>query len=142
MAPGVLPLISSCFEEVTSASATSALVSDMRVIGAPTSSTVDCPTMTSTELVASSGAPGAGAAAAAGSVDVPLSEAAKPAQRRDAATPQREVQPSPAPPSRGNGASRTVRLSPEQQEAAKISGLSNEEYARNLVAEKSRNTTH
>ena len=57
-----MPLISSCFDEVTRASATSALVSDTRAIGAPISSTVDCPTMISTELVASSGAPAAGAA--------------------------------------------------------------------------------
>lgn len=68
----------------------------------------------------------------------PLSAAAAPAASR-------EVQPSPAPASRG-GATRTVRLTREQQEAARISGLTNEEYARNLVAEEARKkaaaTTH
>src|SRR5678815_4037618 len=63
MAPGVLPLTRSCFCEVTNASATSGLVSDTRVIGVPTSSTVDCPTMISTVLADSIGAPSALAAA-------------------------------------------------------------------------------
>lgn len=56
----------------------------------------------------------------------PLSAAAAPAAERD-------VQPSAAPASRGNGSKRVVKLSKEQVEAARISGLSNEEYARQLV---------
>jgi hypothetical protein len=46
--PGVLPLISSSLDEVTSASAMSALVSDTRAIGCPVSSTVDRPTISVT----------------------------------------------------------------------------------------------
>lgn len=80
-----------------------------------------------------------GDAASGNGVDVTLSDASKPTQRRGA---ERDVQPPPAAPSRGGANARTVRLTPAQQEAAKISGLSNEDYARNLVAEKTRNTTH
>lgn len=72
-------------------------------------------------------------------VSVTLSDAAKATQTREAAE-RREVQPSPAPASRGGANTRTVRLSAQQQEAAKISGLSNEEYARNMLAEKTRET--
>src|SRR5687768_14518465 len=50
MVPGILPLISSWLGDVTSASATSALVSDTRAIGVPTSSTVERPTSRRTEL--------------------------------------------------------------------------------------------
>jgi hypothetical protein len=59
-----------------------------------------------------------------------LSAAAQAAGRRDA------VQPPPAPASRGGAGVRTIRLTPAEQEAAKISGLSNEEYAKNLAAER------
>src|ERR1051325_1549484 len=82
IAPGVLPLTSSCLDEVTSASATSGLVSDTRVIGVPTSSTVDCPTMTSTVFADSIGAPSALAAGAAAGVP-----AAGPAAGLDALAP-------------------------------------------------------
>src|SRR5947209_7049064 len=44
MVPGNLPLMSSWFADVTIASATSALVSDTREIGVPTSTTVERPT--------------------------------------------------------------------------------------------------
>lgn len=70
--------------------------------------------------------------------DVVVSDAGKATQTRQGAT-ERDVQPPPAPASRGGTNTRTVRLTPEQQDAAKISGLSNEEYARNLLAEKERN---
>lgn len=55
----------------------------------------------------------------------PLSAAAAPARRRDAAPPA-------APASRSSGNSRTRTLTPTQAEAARISGVSNEEYARQL----------
>ena len=48
MVPGVLPLTSSSFGDVTSASATSALVSDTRAIGLPTSTIVERPTSSRT----------------------------------------------------------------------------------------------
>src|ERR1041385_7110534 len=65
IAPGVLPFSNSCFDDVTSASATSELVSDTRVIGAPISSTVDWPTTSSMELVGVTAAPGAATSAVA-----------------------------------------------------------------------------
>ena len=43
--PGVLPLISSWFDDVTMASAMSALVSDTRAIGEPMSITIERPTI-------------------------------------------------------------------------------------------------
>ena len=65
-----------------------------------------------------------------------LSAAAAPAQRRD-------TQPSAAPASRGTGSKRVIRLTPQEVEAAKISGMSNEEYARNKMREEERKkTTH
>lgn len=57
-----------------------------------------------------------------------LSGASQVAQRRD-------VQPSPAAPSRG-GSSRQIRLSPREAEAARISGLTDEEYAKNMERER------
>lgn len=61
----------------------------------------------------------------------PSAAAAKPVPRR--------VAPPAAPPSRGasNGAGR-MTLTAAQREAAQISGLSEEEYARNLMADKKR----
>lgn len=55
------------------------------------------------------------------------SSAAKPVRVRGADTP-----PPAAPPSRGGGNNGAIRLSAAQKEAAKISGISEEEYARNL----------
>ena len=70
MAPGPLPCTSSWFGAVTSASAMSALVSDTRAIGLPTSMRVERPTSsrTASGADASTSTPGvaAGAAAAAG----------------------------------------------------------------------------
>lgn len=80
-----------------------------------------------------------GDAAGGQGVDVTLSEAAKPVQERQAGMGERrEVQPSPAPAQAGGTHTRTVRLTPAEQEAAKISGLTNEEYARNMLAEKTK----
>lgn len=76
-----------------------------------------------------------GDAAGGHGVDVVLSDAAKVTQTRENAE-KREVQPPPAPASAGGTRTRTVRLTPEQQEAAKISGQSNEEYARLMLKEK------
>jgi hypothetical protein len=61
--------------------------------------------------------------------DDPQAQAAKPMQRR--------VAPPSAPPSRG-GSSNRITLSAAQREAASISGLTEEEYARNLQNEKKR----
>lgn len=80
-----------------------------------------------------------GDAAGGKGADVIVSDAGKTVQARQSGTAERDVQPSPAPASRGSANTRTVRLTPEQQDAAKISGLTNEEYARNLLAEKDRN---
>lgn len=80
-----------------------------------------------------------GDAAGTGGVDVTLSDAAKPTQTREAAE-RREVQSSPAPAGTGGTRTRTVRLTPEQQDAAKISGLTNEEYAANMLKEKAAGT--
>jgi hypothetical protein len=66
------------------------------------------------------------AAAAATTVD-PTAGAAQVTQRRD-------VQPSPAAPSRGGA--RQIRLSTREQEAARISGLSDEEYAQLMERER------
>ena len=60
--PGALPWIRSCPGEVTIASATSGLVSETRVIGWPTVSSVERPTSSATSV--STGAAAAGAAAA------------------------------------------------------------------------------
>lgn len=60
----------------------------------------------------------------------PQASAAKPMARRSA--------PPAAPPSRGSGNNSRVTLTAAQREAASISGLTEEEYARNLVAEKKR----
>lgn len=61
----------------------------------------------------------------------PLSAAAAPAKR--------DVAPPAAPASRGSGGRNgTSRLSPQQKEAAAISGISEEEYAKNLEAERAR----
>lgn len=51
------------------------------------------------------------------------------------ATQRRDVQPSPAAPSRGGGG-RQVRLSAREAEAARISGLTDEEYAKNMERER------
>lgn len=59
----------------------------------------------------------------------PQAQAAKPMARRA---------PPPAPPSRGSGNTNRITLSAAQREAAAISGLTDEEYARNLIAEKKR----
>lgn len=64
--------------------------------------------------------------------DDAMSAAAKPAPRR--------AQPPAAPPSRGGTNGRSIRLTPEQREAASISGLTEEEYAANLAAEQKRRT--
>ena len=61
--PGVLPLTSSWLVEVTSASAMSALVSETREIGVPTSITVERPTRSETGMASDT----ADAAAAGGS---------------------------------------------------------------------------
>lgn len=58
----------------------------------------------------------------------PVSAAGTPTQKRD------DVQPSPAASSRGESR-RTVRLSPAQQEAARMSNMSNQEYAQRMVEE-------
>ena len=55
--------------------------------------------------------------------DSPLSSAST-------AVPRRSVSPPAAPVSRGNGRQNTVRLSPEEREHARISGVTDEEYAR------------
>jgi hypothetical protein len=62
----------------------------------------------------------------------PQAQAAKPVDRRQA--------PPAAPPSRGSSNGSRVTLSAAQREAASITGLTEEEYARNLVAEKKRRT--
>jgi hypothetical protein len=59
-----------------------------------------------------------------GTADSPLSSASAPA-------PRRSVSPPAAPVSRGTGRTNVVRLSADEREAARISGLSEEEYARN-----------
>lgn len=65
--------------------------------------------------------------------DDPMSAAAKPAPRR--------APPPAAPPSRASGSGgRGVTLTAAQREAAAISGLTEEEYARNLAADKKRRT--
>lgn len=72
------------------------------------------------------------------SVEPALSAAATTTQRRD-------TQPSAAPASRGTGSTRRVTLSKQEVEAARISGISNEEYARNKMREEQRKkneTTH
>lgn len=60
----------------------------------------------------------------------PQAQAAKPMARKAA--------PPAAPPSRGSGNGSRITLSAAQREAASISGLTEEEYARNLMAEKKR----
>ena len=83
-----------------------------------------------------------GDAAGPDGVNVVVSDAAAPTRTREAST-QRDVQPSPAPGNAGGTRTRTVRLTPEQQEAAKINHMSPEEYAKYMLAEKDRGkTTH
>lgn len=60
----------------------------------------------------------------------PQAAAAKPMQRK--------APPPAAPPSRGAGGGNRVTLSAAQREAAEIAGVSYEEYARNLAADKKR----
>lgn len=80
--------------------------------------------------------PAVNGAATEVSTDTVVSAAAGATQRRD-------TQPSPAPASRGTGSKRVIRLTPQEVEAAKISGMSNEEYARNKMREEERKkTTH
>jgi hypothetical protein len=59
----------------------------------------------------------------------PTAAAAQVVKRRD------DVQPSPAAPSRGGGGTRTIRLTPAQQEAARDSGMTYQEYAASLERE-------
>lgn len=61
-----------------------------------------------------------------------------------AAAPKRaEVPPSPAPASNGGAARNSVaRLTAAEREAAQISGISEEEYAKNKAAEAARNKVH
>jgi hypothetical protein len=59
----------------------------------------------------------------------PTAAAAQVVKRRE------DVQPSPAAPSRGGGGSRTIRLTPAQQEAARDSGMTYQEYAQSLERE-------
>jgi hypothetical protein len=59
----------------------------------------------------------------------PTAAAAQVVRRRD------DVQPSPAAPSRGGGGARTIRLTPAQQEAARDSGMTYQEYAQSLERE-------
>lgn len=67
--------------------------------------------------------------------EAPLSAASAPAQRRSA--------PPPAPVSRGTSPRQGVgRLTASQAEAAKISGLTNQEYYELMMREKNRNQTH
>src|SRR5262245_14392240 len=66
MAPGTLPCTSNWFGDVTSASATSALVSDTREIGAPMSMSVERPTVRRTELASLTGSGSPAAAALTG----------------------------------------------------------------------------
>lgn len=82
-----------------------------------------------------------GDAAGADGLNVVVSDAAKPVQERQAGTGERrEVQSSPAPAQAGGTHTRTVRLTPAEQEAARISGLTNKEYAENMLAEKAKGT--
>ena len=83
-----------------------------------------------------------GDAAGPDGVNVVVSDAAAPTRTREAST-QRDIQPSPAPGNAGSPRTRTVRLTAEQQEAAKINHMSPEEYAKYMLAEKDRGkTTH
>src|SRR5688572_3095841 len=66
MAPGTLPCTSNWFGDVTSASATSALVSDTREIAEPTSISVERPTVSRTALESLSGSGSPAATALAG----------------------------------------------------------------------------
>lgn len=78
-----------------------------------------------------------GDAAGEGGANVTVtSDAAAPVQARQ----QRDVQPSPAPGQSGGTRTRTVRLTPEEQEAAKINHMSHEEYAKFMLAEKAKGT--
>jgi hypothetical protein len=55
-----------------------------------------------------------------------------PAASQAAQVVQRRTAPPAAPPSRGDGGGRILRLTAAQREAAKISGVSDEEYAKNI----------
>jgi hypothetical protein len=61
-------------------------------------------------------------------------------------TNRRQSAPAAAPVSRSSGGPtgnpRVIRLTPDQAEAARISGISPKEYWENLQAEKTRNTSH
>jgi hypothetical protein len=61
-------------------------------------------------------------------------------------THRRQSAPAAAPVSRSSGGPtgnpRVIRLTPDQAEAARISGISPKEYWENLQAEKTRNTSH
>lgn len=61
----------------------------------------------------------------------PLSAAAKPA-----------TQPSPAAPSRSGAGAQRMKLTPQQVEAAKISGITPQEYAKNLLEERKKGNVH
>lgn len=71
--------------------------------------------------------------------DEVMSGASNPTNRRQSA-------PAAAPVSRSSGGPtgnpRVIRLTPDQAEAARISGISPKEYWENLQAEKTRNTSH
>jgi len=72
-------------------------------------------------------------------------EAAQPIMSAASAPVQRRSSPPAAAPVTRNGATgnpRVIRLSEDQKEAARISGLTPEEYARNMVAAETRRTTH
>lgn len=65
-----------------------------------------------------------------GDGDDPTSQAAKPVQRRPP--------PPAAPPSRGSSNGNRMTLTAAQREAAQISGLTEEEYAKNLQSDRKR----
>lgn len=69
------------------------------------------------------------AAAADGAPD-PLSAAGASVRKRD------DVQPPAAAPSRGGGGSRKITLTPAQQEAARVSGMTYEEYGKAMETER------
>ncbi len=62
----------------------------------------------------------------------PPKDPAPPVASQAAQVVQRRTAPPAAPPSRGDGGGRLLRLTAAQREAAKISGLSDEEYAKNI----------
>ncbi len=76
----------------------------------------------------------AGPARPAAAAAQPAAAAADPTAAAAQLTQRRDVQPSPAAPSRGGA--RSIRLSQREQEAARISGLSDEEYAQLMERER------